>query len=223
MTPGKDAFGDPGLISSDIAPTYEKQRTLNAAREWFLWMALALGAISASTGRYLGEAVWGVAARSAAVVGVTLSAALLLHQHGVALRRRLGSTIRVRRSAPARRFPCTCCATPWVSAGLPRTCNHSPSGWPLLVQATGTWAAPQAGLEWTATAELTHWGTLAVLALLLGWVARGRISTLAADGALAAVLRQRCVRHGVRRGAVVSQLDHGGESTPSRPISSSTR
>jgi hypothetical protein len=102
LTKGTDAFGAPGLISSDIAPTYEQQRTLNAAREKVLWLGLALGAVNASTGRYLGESVWSVAARGVAVVVVTVAAGLLFTGSATRSRGSSGAGTRARSGSVAR-------------------------------------------------------------------------------------------------------------------------
>ena len=141
MTKGTDAFGDPGLISSDIAPTYEQQRTLNAARERVLWLALALGAVNVSTGRYLGESIWGVAARGFAVVLVTVAVALLFT--GSATRFGVGSGP-LSRSAFGSRAAMFVHLLRW-GVGLAWTAAHLQpfAEWlGLLVQATGVWGAP---------------------------------------------------------------------------------
>ncbi len=174
MTRGTDAFGAPGLISSDIAPTYEQQRTLNAARERVLWFGLTLGAVNISTGRYLGESIWSVAARCVAVVLVTVAVALLFT--GTATRFGVGSGP-LSRSAFGPRAAMFVHLLRW-GLGLAWTALHLQpfAEWfGLLVQATGIWAAPQLGFEWAATSELTGYCTLAVLGLALGWVARGRV------------------------------------------------
>ncbi|MEZ0310187.1 MAG: hypothetical protein ACAI38_00340 [Myxococcota bacterium] len=174
MTKGTDAFGAPGLISSDIAPTYEQQRTLNAARERVLWLGLALGAVNVSTGRYLGESIWSVAARGIAVVLVTVAVGLLFT--GSATRFGVGSGP-LSRSAFGARAAMLVHLLRW-GVGLAWTATHLQpfAEWlGLLVQATAVWGAPQVGLEWTATPELTGYGTLAVLGVALGWVARGRV------------------------------------------------
>jgi hypothetical protein len=174
LTKGTDAFGAPGLISSDIAPTYEQQRTLNAARERVLWLGLALGALSASTGRYLGESIWSVAARGLVVVLVTVAAALLFT--GSATRFGVGSGP-LSRAAFGARAALAVHLLRW-GVGLVWTATHLQafSEWlGLLAQATALWAAPQLGLEWTATPQVTGWGTLAVLGVALGGIARGRV------------------------------------------------
>ena len=174
MTKGTDAFGAPGLISSDIAPTYEQQRTLNAARERVLWLGLALGAVNLSTGRYVGESIWGVAARGLAVVLLTVAAGLLFT--GSATRFGVGSGP-LSRSAFGARAATVVHLLRWGVALAWTAVHLQPfAEWcGLLVQATAVWAAPQMGLEWTSTPELTGYGTLAVLGLALGWIARGRV------------------------------------------------
>jgi len=174
LTKGTDAFGDPGLVSSDIAPTYEQQRTLNGARERVLWLGVALGAASVSTGRYLGESVWSVASRALAVVLVTVAAGLLFT--GSATRFGVGSGP-LSRAAFGARAAIPVHILRW-GVGLAWTAAHLQpfAEWlGLLVQATALWGAPQLGFEWTATPRLTGFVVLGVLGVALGWVARGRV------------------------------------------------
>lgn len=169
-----EAFGDPGLVSSDIAPTYEQQRTLNARRERVLWLALAMGAVNISAGRYLGESIFSVALRGVVVVLVTLGAALLLT--ATPTRFGVGSGPLSRAAYGSR------AAMPLhlvrYAIGIAWTATHLQpfAEWlGLLVQATAGWGAPHLGFEWTSTPEVTRYVTLAVLGLALGWVARGRV------------------------------------------------
>lgn len=169
-----EAFGDPGLVSSDIAPTYEQQRTLDAGRERVLWMALALGAVDISVGRYLGESIVSVALRGVVVVLVTVAVALLFTAtptrfgvgSGPLSRAAYGS-----RAAMPLHLVRYAIGVAWTGMHL-----RPFAEWvSLLVQATAGWGAPQLGFEWTSTPELTRYVTLAVLGLALGWVARGRV------------------------------------------------
>jgi cytosine/uracil/thiamine/allantoin permease len=201
---GRDDFGEPELVSSDIAPTRENQRTLTGGRERILWIALGAGCVAPLLGDYAGESViLGVVGAVLMAIVVTMAGLLA---SSTAVRYGVGAGALTRAAYGTQ--PAVAIHLLRYAIGVVWTAAHlAPiAGWlSKLTDASLRAFGPSFDLEWTGSEALLSYAVLALLGAIIGWTARGRIRrsrkmgwfALAVAIAGVAALAYTLIKHGI--------------------------